>query len=96
MKILRHLLMRLRRDRLDDELREEMAEHVELRTAELVEQGLPPAEARAAALRRFGNPTLIREESRTMWGFLASISTHRTVLGGSSSLVPSASTLPMR
>jgi len=46
-----------------------MALHVELRTAELVEQGVPPADARAAALRRVGNATLLREESRTMWGF---------------------------
>ncbi len=66
---LRHLLMRLRRDRLDDELRDEMALHVELRTAELVERGMTPDEARAAALRRFGNTTLLREDSRTLWGF---------------------------
>ena len=66
---LRHLLMRLRRDRLDDELRDEMALHVELRAAELVERGMSPEDARAAALRRFGNTTLLREESRTMWGF---------------------------
>jgi len=69
LRLVRRFLMRLRRDRLDDELREEMAQHVALRTAELVDQGMSPAEARAAALRRFGNVTLLREESRTMWGF---------------------------
>ncbi len=68
-RFFRHVLMRLRRDRLDDELRDEMALHVELRAAELVERGMSPDEARAAALRRFGNTTLLREESRTMWGF---------------------------
>jgi len=68
-RFLRHLLARVRRDRLDDELREEMGLHVELRTTELVERGVPPAEAHAAALRRFGNATLLREDTRTMWGF---------------------------
>ncbi len=62
----RRLSFFLRRDRLDDELREEMALHLELRTAELIEQGMSLGDARSAALRRFDNATRLREESRTL------------------------------
>jgi predicted permease len=64
---LRRLRARFRRDRLDDELRDEMSLHVELRALELEAGGMTPAEARAAARRRFGNETRLREESRAMW-----------------------------
>ncbi len=67
-RFLRRLRFFLRRDRLDDELRDEMALHVELRTRDLLEAGLAPADARQAAIRRFGNATWLREESRAMWG----------------------------
>jgi predicted permease len=65
----RRLRMRRRRDQLDHTLREEMQQHVELLTAELVARGTSPEEARLTARRRFGNPTLVREQSRDWWGF---------------------------
>jgi predicted permease len=69
--VMRRLAARLRRDRLDDELAEEMRHHVELRRQALVDDGMDPAEADAAARRLFGNVTALREESRDMWGFPA-------------------------
>jgi len=44
-----------------DGIGEEMAFHLEERTAENVARGMSPREARAEALRRFGNPLLLSE-----------------------------------
>jgi len=46
----------------DDERAREIEEHLEIETARNIARGLPPAEAGAAARRKFGNPTLVREE----------------------------------
>lgn len=48
---------------LDDELRFHVEEHVR----ELVEQGMPPADARTAALRAFGGVERIKESVRDTW-----------------------------
>ena len=73
MGIIRHRLARLktfaRRSRLDSELAEEIALHVELRQQALIADGMDPREAASEARRRFGNVTAIREETRDMWGF---------------------------
>jgi putative ABC transport system permease protein len=65
----RRLLFYLRRDRFDRELEEEMRFHLEMKAQENAEAGMRPNEARYAARRQFGNQTLLREESRNMWGF---------------------------
>ena len=68
-----HLWRRLRMlfggARFDRELDEEMRLHLELRAEEAAARGLPPDEAQAAARRRFGNPTALRERSRDAWGW---------------------------
>src|SRR5580693_9550642 len=57
-----------RRGQLREELAEELREHVEERTEQLMRlENLPRAEARQAALRAFGNPTLLEERSREVW-----------------------------
>ncbi len=66
---LRRIASRLRRGRLDDELRDEVALHLELRRQSLIDAGIDPREAAAQAQRMFGNPTAIREETREMWSF---------------------------
>ncbi|CAN5891249.1 ABC transporter permease [soil metagenome] len=43
-----------RRDLIEEELEEEIRLHLELRTEQLERQGLPPEQARAEAMRRFG------------------------------------------
>ena len=66
--VIRRLRAFLRRDRLDDELAEEIATHIELRRRALIEQGWAAAAADAEARRRFGNVTAVREQSRDHWG----------------------------
>ncbi len=58
----------LRRDHLDEEWREEMESHLQMLTDSLVEQGLTPEEARAAASKQAGNLTARREEIYRMNG----------------------------
>lgn len=61
--LLRGFVVSLRRGAFDRELREEMAFHLEQKERELVAAGMDPEEARHAARRQFGNPTLLLEES---------------------------------
>jgi predicted permease len=57
-----------RRRRLDDELSEEVREHLEEKTEQLMRlEHLSHAEARQAALRAFGNLTLVEMRSREVW-----------------------------
>ena len=69
MSLLRHLKAWLRRGRLDDELREELAQHVAWKTESLIADGVPDAEARRRAAVEVGNLTRLREQSRALWGF---------------------------
>lgn len=56
------------RRQLYDELGEEVLAHLEEKTEQLMRlENLPRAEARQAALRAFGNPTLIETRSREVW-----------------------------
>jgi putative ABC transport system permease protein len=55
-----------RRKRLEDE----MQEHIELETQENIESGMPPREARQAAIRKFGNIGSASDQSREAWGLL--------------------------
>src|SRR3974390_1672176 len=54
--------------RLYDELGEEVREHIEEKTEQLMRlENLSRVEARQAALRAFGNPTLVQTQSREVW-----------------------------
>jgi predicted permease len=48
-------------------LREEMEIHFKMMVQDLMEDGMTESEARGAARRRFGNPTLQQEDSRQTW-----------------------------
>jgi predicted permease len=52
------------RRRLEREMQEEMAHHLERSTERLMARGLPADEARREALREFGNVTWLQEEAR--------------------------------
>jgi predicted permease len=52
----------LKRRWWDDERAREIAAYLETETADNIARGMPPAEAGAAARRKFGNPTVVREE----------------------------------
>ena len=43
--------------------------HLERQVAENLAAGMTPDEARAAALRTFGNPALLRDQARATWGW---------------------------
>ena len=61
-------LERIFRRRLYDELGEEVREHIEEKTEQLMRlENLSRVQARQAALRAFGNPTLVQTRSREVW-----------------------------
>jgi putative ABC transport system permease protein len=53
----------------DADLERELRSDLELEEEEQRENGLPPEEARYAAKRAFGNPGLIREQTRAVWSW---------------------------
>ena len=59
-----------RRRALDRELAEEMRQHIEWRTEELIADGRSPENARRAARLAFGNPVSLTERGRDAWSFL--------------------------
>ncbi|HEV2498774.1 MAG TPA: ABC transporter permease [Terriglobia bacterium] len=65
----RELTHFLRRGRFQQDLAEEMREHVEEKAAELAASGMPAEEARLEAQRQFGNALFLREKSGDAWGF---------------------------
>ena len=52
-----------------EDLEQEMRLHVELERERLIDAGVAPEAAARAARRRLGNPALIREDARAVWGW---------------------------
>jgi predicted permease len=73
MRWLDKLRMRLRmlvhRRQEKQHLEAELAFHLDQQIAENIASGIAPDEARSAALRAFGNPTLLREQSADTWSW---------------------------
>lgn len=65
----KYLLRKLDRRRADAELDEEIRAHIEMEVDRNLERGMTADEARRAAMRAFGNVTLVKEDTRTVWGF---------------------------
>src|ERR1051326_8332122 len=61
----------LRRSRVDAELDEEIVDHIERQTAQNVAAGMSPLDARAAALRQFGDVVRHKEQVRDARGVTA-------------------------
>jgi len=53
-----------------EDLDKDIREHIEAETLENIERGMSPEEARSPALRKFGNVTRVKEETREVWTFL--------------------------
>ena len=68
-EFVRRIAMLLRRNQVTRDLEEEMQLHLDLRTRQQLDAGVATKDARAAARRRFGNPTLLRERSYIAWGW---------------------------
>ena len=56
---------------IENDLAEEVRSHVAMETQSMMERGLSPEAARAAAQRRFGNSTAVAERAREAWTFSA-------------------------
>jgi predicted permease len=50
-----------------EDLDQDIRNHIEMETQDNIERGLSPEEARYAALRKFGNVTRVKEETREVW-----------------------------
>ena len=59
----------LGRRRAEKDIEDEMRLHLELERDRQIDAGLTPAAAAHAARRRLGNPALIREDTRAVWGW---------------------------
>jgi predicted permease len=57
-----------RRKSMLEDLNQDIRNHIERETQDNIDRGMPPEEARYAALRKFGNVAQVREETREVWG----------------------------
>ena len=58
------------RKRMLEELDQDIRDHIERETQDNIERGMPPEEARYAAMRKFGNVTRVKEETREVWSLI--------------------------
>jgi putative ABC transport system permease protein len=59
-----------RRERMMQDLDQDIRNHIEIETQDNIERGMSPEEARYAAVRKFGNVTRVKEETREVWSFI--------------------------
>jgi len=59
------------RSRMEEELERDIADHIAMETEDNIARGMSPAEARFAALRKFGNVGPVKEDTRSVWGWTA-------------------------
>jgi predicted permease len=59
-----------RRKRMMEELDQDIREHIEMETRDNIERGMSTEEARYRAVRKFGNVTRVKEETREVWGLV--------------------------
>jgi len=59
-----------RRARALENLDRDIRDHIERETQDNIERGMPPEEARYAALRKFGNVTRVAEDTREVWSLV--------------------------
>jgi putative ABC transport system permease protein len=59
-----------RRKRALEDLDQDIRDHIDQETEDNIDRGMPPAEARNAALRKFGNVTRVMEETRAVWSLV--------------------------
>jgi putative ABC transport system permease protein len=71
MRYLRRLLSMLRRNRVEDDLNEELRYHLERQIEQNIANGLTPDQARTAAVRAFGNNAATTERLRELHGIAA-------------------------
>src|SRR5260370_21955183 len=62
-------IMRRRKQMMED-LDQDIRDHIERETQDNIERGMSLEEARYAAVRKFGNVTRVKEETREVWSFV--------------------------
>jgi hypothetical protein len=50
-----------------DNLDQDIREHIEAETQDNIARGMSPEDAHYAAMRKFGNVTRVKEETREVW-----------------------------
>ena len=68
-----------RRKRMMEGLDQDIREHIAMETQDNIERGMSPEEARYAAMRKFGNVTLVKEETREVWTLVWSRATRHRI-----------------
>jgi hypothetical protein len=59
-----------RRTRIIQDLDQKIREHIEMATRDNIDSGMSAEEARHAALRKFGNVTRVKEDTREVWNIV--------------------------
>src|SRR4030081_839914 len=59
-----------RRKRMMENLDQDIRDHIERETQDNVERGMAPEEARYGAVRKFGNVTRVKEQTREVWSIV--------------------------
>ena len=59
--------MKRRKNAMLEGLDEDIRDHIERETQDNIDRGMQPDEARYAAVRKFGNVTRVKEETREVW-----------------------------
>ena len=65
----RSILALFRRQAETARLNDELQFHLDEQIAENIAQGLSPEDARQAAMRSFGNPSVMRDQARSTWSW---------------------------
>jgi predicted permease len=68
-KMRMRLQMLMQRRRSGEQLDDELEFHLDRQVAENIAAGMSPEEGRRAAMRTFGNSTLVREQTRETWSW---------------------------
>jgi predicted permease len=63
------VLMLFRRQNETTRLNDELQFHLDQQVKENIAEGMSPEAARTAALRKFGNPALLRDQARSTWSW---------------------------
>src|SRR5580698_10454706 len=63
MSLLRRISNLFSRSRVDREIEAELRAHIDMRIADNIDEGMSPETARRDALLRFGNPTVLKEQT---------------------------------
>jgi predicted permease len=62
--------MKNRRERMLEDLDDDIRDHLARETQDNIDRGMSAEEARFAALRKFGNVTRVKEDTREVWSFV--------------------------